>query len=103
MKTTKAKSFIFISECGDKYPTYVQEGYVIPANKPYIEILVNKVIGSQKAYNNIIKNDIARYIVMLRKDQWDTFVRFYKLISYCEKEKMSDNKIKDALYGVDDL
>lgn len=47
--------------------TFLQEGHKIVADKPYFKDLINKVIGSPRAYN-FIKDKTSDLVISLRKD-----------------------------------
>lgn len=47
--------------------TFLQEGHKIVTDKPYFKDLINKVIGSPRAYN-FIKDKTSDVVISLRKD-----------------------------------
>lgn len=69
--------------------TFLQEGHKIVADKPYFKDLINKVIGSPRAYN-FIKDKTSDVIISLRKDQ----MQVLKMIEIIISTNIDDKKIK---------
>ncbi len=69
--------------------TFIQEGHKIVADKPYFKDLINKVIGSPRAYN-FIKDKTGDLIISLRKDQ----MQVLKMIEIIIRDTDDDKKIK---------
>lgn len=69
--------------------TFIQEGHKIVADKPYFKDLINKVIGSPRAYN-FIKDKTGDLIISLRKDQ----MQVLKMIEIIIRDTNDDKKIK---------
>lgn len=68
--------------------TFIQEGHKIVADKPYFKDLINKVIGSPRAYN-FIKDKTGDLIISLRKDQ----MQVLKMIEIIIRDTDDDKKI----------
>lgn len=68
--------------------TFLQEGHKIVADKPYFKDLINKVIGSPRAYN-FIKDKTGDLIISLRKDQ----MQVLKMIEIIIRDTDDDKKI----------
>lgn len=69
--------------------TFLQEGHKIVADKPYFKDLINKVIGSPRAYN-FIKDKTSDVVISLRKDQ----MQVLKMIEIIIRDTDDDKKIK---------
>lgn len=69
--------------------TFLQEGHKIVADKPYFKDLINKVIGSPRAYN-FIKDKTSDLVISLRKDQ----MQVLKMIDIIISTNIDDKKIK---------
>ncbi|WP_443866969.1 hypothetical protein, partial [Megamonas funiformis] len=69
--------------------TFLQEGHKIVADKPYFKDLINKVIGSPRAYN-FIKDKTSDVVISLRKDQ----MQVLKMIEIIISTNIDDKKIK---------
>lgn len=69
--------------------TFLQEGHKIVADKPYFKDLINKVIGSPRAYY-FIKDKTSDLVISLRKDQ----VQVLKMIEIIISTNIDDKKIK---------
>lgn len=69
--------------------TFLQEGHKIVADKPYFKDLINKVIGSPRAYN-FIKDKTSDLVISLRKDQ----MQVLKMIEIIIRDTDDDKKIK---------
>lgn len=69
--------------------TFLQEGHKIVADKPYFKDLINKVIGSPKAYY-FIKDKTSDVVISLRKDQ----MQVLKMIEIIISTNIDDKKIK---------
>lgn len=69
--------------------TFLQEGHKIVADKPYFKDLINKVIGSPRAYY-FIKGKTSDLVISLRKDQ----MQVLKMIEIIIFTNIDDKKIK---------
>lgn len=69
--------------------TFLQEGHKIVADKPYFKDLINKVIGSPRAYY-FIKDKTSDVVISLRKDQ----MQVLKMIEIIISINIDDKKIK---------
>lgn len=69
--------------------TFLQEGHKIVADKPYFKDLINKVIGSPRAYY-FIKDKTSDVVISLRKDQ----MQVLKMIEIIIRDTDDDKKIK---------
>lgn len=69
--------------------TFLQEGHKIVADKPYFKELINKVIGSPRAYY-LIKDKTSDLVISLRKDQ----MQILKMIEIIISTNIDDKKIK---------
>ena len=69
--------------------TFLQEGHNIVADKPYFKDLINKVIGSPRAYY-FIKDKTSDVVISLRKDQ----MQVLKMIEIIISTNIDDKKIK---------
>lgn len=69
--------------------TFLQEGHKIVADKPYFKDLINKVIGSPRAYY-FIKDKTFDLVISLRKDQ----MQVLKMIEIIISTNIDNKKIK---------
>ena len=69
--------------------TFLQKSHKIVADKPYFKDLINKVIGSPRAYN-FIKDKTSDLVISLRKDQ----MQVLKMIEIIISTNIDDKKIK---------